>query len=90
VTEENSRWQGNRFVLVLYVLLVALAGLFGYIIGLARPKDLDPRLFMLIDLPPNAFGMALYGAVTIGAILGVMLLAVRYVAREYDTVENRG
>ena len=87
---ETSEWRGQRFVLVLYGLLVALAGLFGYIIGLVRPKDLDPRLFMLIDLPPNATGMALYGAVTIGTILGVLLLVVQYVAREYDTVENRG
>ena len=90
MAEEASRWQGERFVLLLYAILVALAGVFGYIIGLARPKNLDPRLFMLVDLPPNAFGMALYGALTIGTILGVLLLAVRYVAREYDTVKNRG
>jgi ABC-type antimicrobial peptide transport system permease subunit len=90
MAQEASRWQGERFVLILYAILVGLAGLFGYIIGLARPKNLDPRLFMIIDLPPNAFGMALYGAVTIGSILGVLLLGVRYVAREYDTVENRG
>jgi hypothetical protein len=45
---------------------------------------------MLIDLPPYAFGMAVYGSLTIATILGVMLLGVRYVAREYDTVENRG
>jgi ABC-type antimicrobial peptide transport system permease subunit len=90
MAHKASRWEGDRFVLVLYTILVALAGLFGYIIGLARPKNLDPRLFMFIDLPPNAFGMALYGAITIGAILGVLLLLVRYIAREYDTVENRG
>jgi hypothetical protein len=87
---ETSQWQGPRFVLLLYVLLVAVAGVFGYVIGLARPKNLDPKLYMLIDLPPNAFGMAVYGSLTIATILGVMLLGVRYVAREYDTVENRG
>ncbi|WP_340101875.1 DUF7520 family protein [Salinibaculum salinum] len=87
---ETSEWRGQRFVLVLYVILVALAGTFGFIIGLVRPKDLDPKLFMLVDLPPNAVGMALYGALTIGTILGVLLLAVRYIANEYDTVENRG
>jgi len=87
---ETSEWQGERFVLVLYGILVALAGMFGFVIGLIRPEDLDPKLFMLVDLPPNAVGMALYGAVTIGTILGVLLLVVRYIASEYDTVENRG
>ncbi|MEF8787180.1 MAG: cox cluster protein [Haloarculaceae archaeon] len=87
---ETSEWRGQRFVLVLYGILVALAGTFGFIIGLIRPEDLDPKLFMLVDLPPNAVGMALYGALTIGTILGVLLLAVRYIANEYDTVENRG
>lgn len=87
---ETSEWQGPRFVLVLYGLLVAVAGVFGYVIGLARPDNLDPRLYMLIDLPPTPAGMALYGSLTIATILGVMLVGVRYVAREYDTVENRG
>jgi hypothetical protein len=87
---ESSKWQGPRFVLLLYVLLVGVAGVFGYVIGLARPENLDPKLYMFIDLPPNAFGMALYGALTIATLLGVMLVGVRYVAREYDTVENRG
>lgn len=87
---ETSEWQGPRFVLVLYGLLVAVAGVFGYVIGLARPEDLDPKLYMLIDLPPTAAGMALYGSLTIATFLGVLLLGVRYVAREYDTVENRG
>jgi hypothetical protein len=82
----NSEWEGPRFLLVLYGLLVLLTGVFGYVIGLIRPTDLDPKLFMLIDLPPTPAGMALYGMVTVGLILGVLLLAVRYVAREYDSI----
>lgn len=82
----DDAWQGPRFVLLLYGALVALSGVFGYVIGLVRPEDLDPRLFMLVDLPPTPFGMAIYGSLTVAAILGVLLIAVRYVAAEYDTL----
>jgi hypothetical protein len=85
-----NRWNGPRFVVVLYACLVALSGVFGYVIGLVQPADLNPELFMLVALPPTPLGMALYGAITIGTILGVLLLLVRYVANEYDTTENRG
>jgi hypothetical protein len=86
--EPTEKWDGPRFVVLLYTLLVLVTGVFGYVIGLIRPDDLNPQLFMVIDLPPTPFGMAIYGMVTIGLILGVLLLAVRYVAREYDTVEE--
>jgi hypothetical protein len=83
--ETTEKWDGPRFLVVLYTLLVLLTGVFGYVIGLIRPEDLNPQLFMLVDLPPTPVGMAVYGMVTVGLILGVLLLAVRYVAREYDT-----
>lgn len=84
----TEKWDGPRFVVVLYSLLVLLTGVFGYVIGLIRPADINPKLFMLVDLPPTPVGMAVYGMVTVGLILGVLLLGVRYVAREYDTAER--
>jgi len=90
VTERARTWKGTRFVSLLYLALVALAGVFGYVIGLIRPADLNPRLFMLVELPPTPLGMALYGALTIGAVLGVLLVVVDYVAEEYDTVDDPG
>jgi hypothetical protein len=81
-------WEGQRFVVLLYGLLVALTGVFGYVIGTIRPENLDPKLFMVIDLPPTPFGMAIYGMLTVGIVLGVLLLAVSYVADEYDTAEK--
>lgn len=86
--DTQDAWEGDRFVLLLYGTLVALAGAFGYVIGLIRPANLEPRLFGLVELPPTPFGMALYGAVTVAVVLGVLLLLVRYVAREYDTADR--
>jgi hypothetical protein len=77
--------RGNRIVLVVYAIIVAVTGVMGFVIGTIRPQNLDPKLFAVIDLPPTPFGMALYGMVTIAVILGVLLLAVRYVAGRYDT-----
>jgi hypothetical protein len=82
---EPSVWDGRRFVIVVYVAIVALTGVFGYIIGLVRPENLDPRLLGFIDLPPTPGGMALYGMATVALLLGVLLLGVRYVSRRYDT-----
>lgn len=82
---ERSVWRGRRFVLVLYAILVALTGVFGFVIGTIRPADLEPTLFGLVDLPPTPLGVALYGILTVGTILGVLLGLVSYVGNRYDT-----
>jgi len=78
-------WGGKRFVILVYVTLVAVTGVFGYIIGLARPENLDPRLLGVVSLPPTPAGVALYGMLTVALVLGVLLLAVNYVSQRYDT-----
>jgi len=78
-------WGGKRFVMLIYVSLVAVTGVFGYIIGLARPENLDPRLFGVVPLPPTPAGVALYGMVTVALVLGVLLAGVNYVSKRYDT-----
>lgn len=84
MSEEGSR-RGNRVVLAVYAIIVAVAGIMGFVIGTIRPQNLDPRLFGVIDLPPTPFGMALYGMLTIAFVLGGLLLLVKYVAERYDT-----
>ncbi|MFB6088080.1 MAG: cox cluster protein [Haloarculaceae archaeon] len=74
---------GERVVLAVYLTALAIAGLFGAIIGVIRPVALDPVLFFVIDLPANALGMVTFGVVTVGTLLGVLLLAVVFVSR-YD------
>ncbi len=83
-------WGGKRFVILIYVFLVAITGVFGYIIGLARPENLDPRLLGVISLPPTPAGVALYGMVTVALVLGVLLLGVNYVSERYDTAAVGG
>lgn len=91
-TADASRpgaWDGHRFVLVLYAAIVALTGVFGFVIGAVRPLDLDPELFMLVQLAPTPLGLALYGMLTVGTVLGALLLAVNYVSR-FDDAEPGG
>ena len=80
----NAR-RGSRIVLAVYLVIVAVTGVMGFVIGTIRPANLDPKLFAVIDLPATPFGVALYGMLTIAFVLGILLLAVRYVAERYDT-----
>ena len=89
-TSDPAVWGGKRFVILIYVALVAVTGVFGYIIGLARPENLDPRLLGVISLPPTPVGVALYGMLTVALVLGVLLLAVNYVSQRYDTAAVDG
>lgn len=74
---------GQRFVVGLYLAIVGVAALAGYIIGSFGIEEMDPELFGFIQLPPTALGMALYGATTIGTLLGVLLVAMIYVSKRY-------
>lgn len=82
--EPVRRRPGRRVVFGVYAVVVAIAGLMGFIIGIVNPDELDPRLFGFIDLPPTPVGMVIFGVVTVGLTLGVLLLAVSYVADRFD------
>jgi hypothetical protein len=74
---------GRRIVLSLYVIVVAIAGFTGFVLGYIGPRDLDPRLFGVIAMPPTPLGMAAYGAVTLAVVLGVVIALVMVVSRRY-------
>lgn len=78
-TQQSGR-PGNRVVLTIYGVIVLVAGVMGYVLGSIRPKDLDPELFMLIQLPPTPTGVAIYGMVTVATGLGILLALVVYVS----------
>lgn len=83
-TDRPSALAGHRLTLLLYGLLVALSGGFGFVIGLLRPADLDPELFFLVELPPSPLGVALYGALTVAVVLGSLLALVTLVGNRFD------
>ena len=72
---------GRRFVIGLYVTLVAIAAGMGTVLSVVlRDEATSVVLFGVIDLPPTALGFALYGAITVGVALGVPLLAILYIS----------
>ena len=80
----SSPIRGRRVVLGVYLGVVVIAGLMGAILGATRPDIVEPELFGVITLPGTVLGMAIYGMVTIGLALGVLLVAVSYVAARFD------
>jgi hypothetical protein len=74
---------GRRVILLLYVVVVAIAGFTGFVLGYIGPRDLDPQLFGFIAMPPTPIGMAAYGATTLAVVLGVVLALVVFVSERY-------
>ncbi len=89
MSDEVTETAGTKVVVQIYVAIVALAGVMGFVLGTIRPADLQPALFGVIDLPPTPFGVALYGMVTVGVGLGALLGLVVYVSRRTDDASAR-
>ena len=81
---DGSRFDGPRLVLTLYALLVGVGLVGGALVGVFVPEATAPYLFGLVALPPTPVGFAVYGAVTVAAVLGVPLALVAYVSRRVD------
>jgi hypothetical protein len=77
----DAGWSGQRIVLVMYAVLVTAAGLFGAVLPLAVEDLRPPTYLFLIELPPTSLGLAAYGALTVGTILAVPLIAVVLASR---------
>jgi hypothetical protein len=77
---------GRQVVLAVYAAVVGVAAVMGFLLGLAQPVALEPVLFGVIALPPTPLGMVVYGVVTVGGGLGVLLALIVYVSEKYDDV----
>jgi len=88
VSGTQTPLNGRRFVLYLYVVIVAIAGALGVILGEVVDMGEPPRLFFLVPLPPNGAGFAVYGVVTVAVALGLPLALVSYVSRQVDSKED--
>jgi len=85
VTESTaSRWQGRRVLYVVHATVVTIAALMGFIIGVINPEGLDPVLFGVIELPATPVGMVIFGVVYVSLGLGILMLAVEFVAERFD------
>ncbi|MFB6178458.1 MAG: cox cluster protein [Halorientalis sp.] len=81
---DDDTTPGNRVVLTVYLTVVIIAGVMGTILGAIRPKDLDPELFGVIQLPATPFGVALFGMLTVGIGLGAFITVMIFVSRRFD------
>jgi hypothetical protein len=79
VTDTQTR-DGRRFVLLLYAVIVGLAGVLGFVLGEVVDMGEPPRLFFVLSLPPTGPGFAVYGLVTVAVALGIPLALVSYLS----------
>ncbi|EMA44202.1 DUF7520 family protein [Halococcus saccharolyticus] len=84
-TTPSTGRRGRSVVLTVYVVVIAIAGLTGFLLGTYGPEELRPvDLFFLIELQPTPLGLAIYGMGTMGVGLGVLLILVSYASQRYD------
>jgi len=90
---ENARLasslSGKQVVGVVYVGIVALAGVLGYILGIILPAQ---KNVPMAELGPVAFeitpvSFAIYGMVMLAVTLGVLLGLVQFVSRYDDAAK---
>ena len=85
-TSVRSRIGGRRMVLGLYTGIVALAALFGAMIGLVLPVKKgvpDTAEFGPFAFEINPLNFAVYGAVMVGLSLGALFLLMAAVSARY-------
>lgn len=84
MTERIAGIGGKRVIVVLYVVVVAIAGFMGAAIGSIGLRDLEAISFLgLVTFQPTPTGLATFGVATVGVSLGIVLLLVVYVSRNY-------
>lgn len=82
--DDAAGFGGHRVIITLYVIVVAIAGTMGGVIGSIGLRDAEPVTFLgLVTFQPTSFGLAMFGVTTVGTMLGVILLLVVYVSRRY-------
>ena len=81
---EGSVWAraraGRRVVLALYAIVVAITALFGLLIGYYGGSALEPIRMGIVTIQPTPLGFALYGVVTVGGTLGLLLGLMTYLS----------
>lgn len=82
--DDAARFGGRRVIIALYVIVVAITGTMGAVIGSFGLRDAQPvSLLGIVTFQPTPVGLAAFGMVTVGALLGTILLLVVFVSRRY-------
>lgn len=80
----SSGLRGRRVVVGLYLLIVAFTGVAGYATATVVDEINPPRFLFLVEFPATPLGLAAFGALTIGLVLGILLAAVTVVSEYAD------
>ncbi|MEF8915047.1 DUF7520 family protein [Natronomonas sp.] len=81
---------GHRIIIFLYVVVVSIAGFMGAVLGSIGLRDLEAVSFLgLVTFQPTPLGLAAFGMMAIGTILGILLLLVVGVSRRYVDEDAR-
>lgn len=80
----NAGLGGNRIIVLLYVVVVAITGFMGAVLGSIGLRDLEAvSLLGVVTFQPTPTGLALFGMTTVGIGLGIVLSLVVFVSRRY-------
>lgn len=85
----SSGIRGQRLVVGLYLLIVAFAGVAGYLAATVVDELVAPRFLFLVAFPATPVGLAAYGALTVGLVLGILLVSVKLVSERVDDDPDR-
>lgn len=84
MTNTGTGIEGEWVIVVLYVVVVAVAGFMGAAIGSIGLRDLEAiSLLGLVTFQPTPLGLAAFGVTTVGLTLGITLALVVFVSRNY-------
>lgn len=84
MTDADGAIGGRRVIIVLYFIVVGVAGGMGAAIGSIGLRDLEPVSFLgLVTFQPTPTGLAAFGMTAVGVTLGVVLGLVVLVSRTY-------
>lgn len=83
-SESESTTSGRRTVTFMALTALAIAAVFGYLIGIAIPNDAKNVGVLSVSVQPTPFNMAVYG---IGAVLlvGSAIYLLLRVTVRYDS-----
>jgi len=81
---ESTGRDGRRFVLALYVALIGVGAVAGFLTGTFISGLEQPQFLFVIPFPATPFGFAAYGGLTLALVLGVPLSLVIYISQTID------